>query len=60
MFKFWAYGILALAALAMVLYVSTCIAGRADIGEPLLGIAAFIVVAFIVYMFWNAYWKSRY
>jgi hypothetical protein len=50
-FKFWAYGILAIAALAMFLYVSTSLAGRADIGQPLLLIAAFIIVAFVIYMF---------
>jgi hypothetical protein len=50
-FKFWGYGILAIAALAMVLYVSTNVGGYPDIGDPLLDIAIFIVVAFMVYMF---------
>jgi len=50
-FKFWAYGILAIAALAMVLYVSTSLAGRGDVGQPLLWITVFIVVAFVIYMF---------
>jgi len=50
-FKFWACGILAIAALAMVLYVSTSLAGRGDIGQPFIWIAGFIVVAFVIYMF---------
>jgi hypothetical protein len=50
-FKFWGYGILAIAALAMVLYVFTNVGGYPDIGGPLLDIAVFIVVAFMVYMF---------
>jgi VIT1/CCC1 family predicted Fe2+/Mn2+ transporter len=50
-FKFWAYGILAIAALAMVLYFSTSLAGRSDIGQPFIWIAGFIVVAFVIYMF---------
>ena len=50
-FKFSAYGILAIAAFAMALYVSTAVGGHSDIGVPLLDIAIFIIVAFVVYMF---------
>mgnify|MGYP000483425331 CR=1 FL=1 len=50
-FSFWAYGILAIAAFALFLYVGSCLAGRPDIGNPLLTLASFIVIAFIVYMF---------
>jgi len=50
-FSFWAYGILAVAAFAMFLYVITSLSGYENIGLPLLWITVFIVVAFIVYMF---------
>jgi len=50
-FSFWAYGILAIAAFAMFLYVTTSIGGYPQVGYPLLGIAIFIVVMFILYMF---------
>ena len=50
-FSFWAYGILAVAAFALFLYVGSCFAGRPGIGIPLLALACFIVIAFIVYMF---------
>ena len=50
-FSFWAYGILAIAAFCIFLYVSSTIAGLPDLGTPLLGIAQFIVVTFVVYMF---------
>ena len=50
-FSFWAYGILAIAAFAMFLYATTSIGGYSEVGNPLLGIAVFIVIAFIFYMF---------
>jgi hypothetical protein len=50
-FSFWAYGILAIAALALVLYTSSSLGGHPDIGGPLLNLAELIVGAFIVYMF---------
>lgn len=50
-FSFWAYGILAVAAFAMLLYATTSISGYPEVGNPLLGIAVLIVVAFILYMF---------
>lgn len=50
-FSFWAYGILAVAAFALFLYTITSLSGRSDVGIPLFGIAVFIVVAFIFYMF---------
>jgi len=50
-FSFWAYGILAIAAFAMLLYTTTSLSGRSDIGNPLLGISVFIVAAFVIYMF---------
>jgi hypothetical protein len=50
-FSFWAYGILAVAAFAMFLYTTTSLAGRADVGGPLLNVAILIVVTFIIYMF---------
>ena len=50
-FSFWAYGILAVAAFAMLLYSVTTISGHPEVGTPLLGIAVFIVVAFVLYMF---------
>jgi len=59
-FKFWAWGILAIAALALFLYVFVNLGGRPDIGWPLLGIAVFIVVAFIVYMFAKLVLSWRY
>jgi hypothetical protein len=52
-FKFWGYGILAIAALAMVLYVFTNVGGYPDIGGPLLDIAIFIVVVYVFYMFFK-------
>jgi VIT1/CCC1 family predicted Fe2+/Mn2+ transporter len=59
-FSFWAYGILAIAAFAMLLYTTTSLSGRPDIGSPLLNIAGFIVVAFIVYMFAKLLLRYRY
>jgi hypothetical protein len=50
-FSFWAYGILAIAALALVLYTSSSLGGHPDIGMPLLNLAGIIVGAFIIYMF---------
>jgi VIT1/CCC1 family predicted Fe2+/Mn2+ transporter len=50
-FSFWAYGILAIAAFAMLLYTTTSLSERSDIGNPLLGISVFIVAAFVIYMF---------
>jgi hypothetical protein len=50
-FSFWAYGILAIAALALVLYTSSSLGGHPDTGVPLLNLAELIVGAFIVYMF---------
>ena len=50
-FSFWAYGILAIAALAMFLYATTSVGGYPEVGEPLLNLAYLIVVAFIAYMF---------
>jgi hypothetical protein len=50
-FSFWAYGILAVAALALVLYTSSGLGGQPDVGGPLLNLAEVIVGAFIVYMF---------
>ncbi|MGF3572208.1 MAG: hypothetical protein ACQXXG_02125 [Candidatus Bathyarchaeia archaeon] len=50
-FSFWAYGILAIAAFAMLLYTTTSLSGHSDIGNPLLSISVFIVVAFVIYMF---------
>jgi hypothetical protein len=50
-FKFWASGLLAIAALAMVFYVLTSLAGHSDVGQPLLMIAMIIIVTFIIYMF---------
>jgi hypothetical protein len=50
-FSFGSYGILAIAAFCIFLYASSTIAGLPHIGATLLGIAQFIVVAFVVYMF---------
>jgi hypothetical protein len=50
-FFFRAYGILAIAAFAMFLYAYMNLIGRPDIGDPLLGIARFIVITFFIYMF---------
>jgi hypothetical protein len=50
-FFFRAYGILAIAAFAMFLYAYMNLIGRPDIGDPLLGIVYFIVIAFFIYMF---------
>jgi len=50
-FSFWAYGILAIAAFAMLLYTITSIGGHPEVGNPLLGIAVLIIVTFILYMF---------
>ncbi len=50
-FSFWAYGILAIAALALVLYVAATQAGLKEVGQNLWFLAVFIVVAFIAYMF---------
>lgn len=49
--KFFGYGIIALAALAIVLYVITGMQNRFDIANPLLSLASFIAVAFVIYMF---------
>jgi len=59
-FSFWAYGILAIAAFAMFLYVTTSLAGREDVGNPLLQIAVLIVVAFLIYMFIKLLMRKRY
>ena len=58
-FSFWAYGILAIAAFAMLLYVTTSLAGRTDIGSPLLQMAILIVVAFVLYMFAKLFMGRR-
>jgi hypothetical protein len=50
-FSFWAYGILAIAALALILYTSASIGGYSNVGAPLLNLAELIVGAFIIYMF---------
>lgn len=50
-FRFWAYGILAVAAFALFLYATTSIGGYPEVGVPLLDIAVFIIGSFIFYMF---------
>jgi hypothetical protein len=59
-FSFFAYGILAIAALGMVLYTMTSMVGQASAGEPLLTIAVVIVVTFILYMFAKLVMSHRY
>lgn len=48
MFKFTAFGILAVAALAFVLFSTS---SSAEKSTPLFAVGAFIVIAFIIYMF---------
>jgi hypothetical protein len=50
-FSFWAYGILAIAALALILYVFASQIGLQDVSTNLYNLALLIVVAFIFYMF---------
>jgi hypothetical protein len=50
-FSFWAYGILAIAALTLVLYVATSESGLTSVSNNLWDLTVFIVIAFIVYMF---------
>jgi hypothetical protein len=50
-FSFFAYGILAIAALALVLAFSSSQVGQSDWAGNFFGLATFIVVLFIVYMF---------
>jgi len=59
-FSFFAYGILAIAALGMVLYTTSSMAGQPNAGEPVLQIAVVIVVAFILYMFAKLILSHRY
>ena len=59
-FSFWAYGILAVAAFAMFLYVATSIGGYPEVGSPLLGITVFIIAMFILYMFAKLFIGRRY
>jgi hypothetical protein len=47
----YVYGILAIAAIAMILYFLANQTGRPDIGFPLLTLTYFIVIMFIIYMF---------
>jgi cbb3-type cytochrome oxidase subunit 1 len=49
--KLSAYGILAIATIAMIFYFLANQIGRPDIGFPLLTLTYFIVIAFIIYMF---------
>jgi hypothetical protein len=54
MFKFFAYGILAVAALLFVLYFlgnTSQYAISSEASQPLLYIGGFIVVMFVIYMF---------
>lgn len=50
-FVFSAFGILAIAALCLFLYAPLSASGNQDTAAPLLGIAEFIVFAFIAFMF---------
>lgn len=50
-FSFWAYGILAIAALTLVLYVITSQSGLTEVSTNLWDLVVLIVVAFILYMF---------
>lgn len=50
-FSFFAYGILAIAALALVLSFSSNQVGQGDWAGNFFGLATFIVVLFIFYMF---------
>jgi len=50
-FSFVAYGILAIAALALVLSFSSTQVGQSDWAGNFFSLATFIVVLFIVYMF---------
>ena len=59
-FSFWAYGVLAVAAFAMLLYATTSIGGYPEVGNPLLNLAVFIVVAFVLYMFAKLFMGRRY
>lgn len=55
-FSFFAYGILAVAALALFLYFlgnTPQFEMSTEATQPLLYIGAFIVVAFVVYMFYK-------
>lgn len=50
-FSFWAYGILAIAALALILYVFASQTGLQDVSTNLYNLVLLIVVSFILYMF---------
>jgi len=50
-FSFWAFGILAIAALALVLSTGSSISGYSEVGQQLFNMASYIVGAFILYMF---------
>lgn len=55
-FKFFAYGILAVAAFLFLLYVFINMPESGvspEVGQPLLYLGAFIVIAFIAYMFYK-------
>jgi hypothetical protein len=46
-------GILAVAVVAMILYTITSMAARSDIGSPLLTIAMFIVVVYVLFFLYD-------
>ena len=58
-FIFSAFGILAIAALCIFLYVSFTAAGNPDIGATLLEMAQYIVLGFIAYMFVKLFLSAR-
>jgi len=50
-FSFWAYGILAVAALALVLYFVASQSGLQEVSQNLWFLVVLIIVSWIVYMF---------
>jgi len=58
-FTFFAYGILAISALSLVLYFSASVSGHEETGAPLLLLGSFIAVGFLGYMFLKLMMSKR-
>ncbi len=58
-FSFFAYGILAIGALAMVLTLTSTQIGEGEWAGNFFSLSVFIVVSFILYMFVKLFSRSR-
>jgi hypothetical protein len=58
-FTFWAFGVLAIAALALTLTIPSAAAGNPNLSSQMFGFAETIVAVFFIYMFAKLFLRVR-